>query len=329
MNTPQHNNAFARQCGYTLIEVIVTLVVMSLMLASFGMATSVVLDSREATRQKAALTRNASLAMQRMVTAVSTTSQLMLPLADDPGSTQNEALRERRIPPAIGQENLTAVLAVALNNSIDRDGDGFADADNDHDGQINEDPGKDSTHDQAPGIFNIDDDNDGQIDEGFWTLNDDNDDEDDSKNEDPQGAGDNDTDSSIDEDPPGDLNNDNAPGIAGVDDDGDGQIDEGSDLDDDEDGSTDEDWYDPVVFYLSGSNLIERQAFPYDISGNGSIDGRDFMEVVIAENVSYFRVERISRPTARSVLVDITLELTSSNGDIISLNTRIRAGDSI
>ena len=58
------------------------------------------------------------------------------------------------------------------------------------------------------------------------------------------------------------LNDDGAPGIAGVDDDGDGSIDEGDVADDDEDGQSDEDWYDPVVFYLSGSAVIERRAYP-------------------------------------------------------------------
>lgn len=327
-NTPTAQSVTS-QSGFTLIEVTVTLIVTGLMLASFTIATSAVLDAREAARQKETLTRNATLAMQRMVTAVSTTPQLMLPLANDPDTARNEALRERRIPPVTGQENQTAVLAVTMSPTIDRDGDGYADADNDRDGRVDEDPGKDSTNDNAPGIIDIDDDNDGSVDEGFWTFNDDNDDEDGSDNEDPKGNGDNDTDLSIDEDPPGDLNNDNAPGIAGVDDDGDGLIDEGSDLDDDEDGSTDEDWYDPIVFYLSGSNLVERQAFPYDFTGNGSINGRDFVEVIIAEDVSYFRVERISNRGGRSVLVDITLELSNSDGGTVSLNTRVRAGDSI
>jgi hypothetical protein len=48
-------------------------------------------------------------------------------------------------------------------------------------------------------------------------------------------------DTGVDEDPVGDANGDGAPGVAGVDDDGDGVIDEGAVADDDEDGFVDED----------------------------------------------------------------------------------------
>lgn len=57
---------------------------------------------------------------------------------------------------------------------------------------------------------------------------------------------DNDGDGRINEDPPADWNNDNAPGIWQVDDDADGEIDEGDVADDDEDGSEDEDPIDGI-----------------------------------------------------------------------------------
>lgn len=57
---------------------------------------------------------------------------------------------------------------------------------------------------------------------------------------------DNDQDGRINEDWPADLNFDFAPGISGVDDDGDGQIDEGFDADDDEDGQVNEDPIDGI-----------------------------------------------------------------------------------
>lgn len=57
---------------------------------------------------------------------------------------------------------------------------------------------------------------------------------------------DNDGDGRINEDPPADWNNDNAPGIWQVDDDADGEIDEGDIADDDEDGFEDEDPVDGV-----------------------------------------------------------------------------------
>ena len=49
--------------------------------------------------------------------------------------------------------------------------------------------------------------------------------------------------------------------------------------------------------------------------------------VVIAENVTRFRVERIPDTGKRAVLVDITLELARLNGEIVSLNTKLRPGD--
>lgn len=57
---------------------------------------------------------------------------------------------------------------------------------------------------------------------------------------------DNDRDGRIDEDPSSDLVNDAAAGIFGIDDDGDGSVDEGSNADDDEDGSSLEDPFNQV-----------------------------------------------------------------------------------
>ena len=146
-------------------------------------------------------------------------------------------------------------------------------------------------------------------------------------NEDPINGIDDDGDGDIDEDPPGDMNNDNAPGIAGVDDDGDGQTDEGGDdRDDDEDGQADEDWLDPVVFSLQGSSLVERTPVPWDESSGGGVTGRDYIESTIADNVTLLRFERVPQGGGRAVLIDITLELTGSDGYVASLNTRVRVG---
>jgi len=111
-----------------------------------------------------------------------------------------------------------------------------------------------------------------------------------------------------------------------VDDDGDGQVDEGNVADDDEDGRVDEDWLDPVVFHLQGSTLIERDPVPWDTNGDGVLDGRDWVEQPLAEGVSTFRIERVLSGENRSVLVDITLELTASNGDKVSFERRVRLG---
>ena len=55
-----------------------------------------------------------------------------------------------------------------------------------------------------------------------------------------------------------------------------------------------EDWYDPVVFYLNGDNLMQRTPVPWDENGSGFVTGLDFITEPIAENVTRFRVERHS-----------------------------------
>jgi hypothetical protein len=59
-----------------------------------------------------------------------------------------------------------SVLAVALPPGLDRNGDGFADADNDHNGIADDDLPTDETKDGAAGIKGIDDDGDGTADNG-------------------------------------------------------------------------------------------------------------------------------------------------------------------
>ena len=115
------------------------------------------------------------------------------------------------------------------------------------------------------------------------------------------------------------MNDDGAPGVAGVDDDGDGSTDEGNVDDDDEDGSTDEDWLDAVVYFLSGTNLIERHP------NLNPTDGTDYTERVIAENVSSFRVERLQQGVNRTELIDVSLGLSTTNASVV-VQQRIRVG---
>ena len=226
----------------------------------------------------------------------------------------------------------TAVLAVTQDPAVDLDGNGRPDADNDGDGRIDEDLPNDATWDNAAGIVGIDDNGDGGIDDsaiGSWD-----DDEDDSANEDTvYNNNDADGDGSIDEDPNADMNFDLAPGIISVDDDGDLVIDEGGLLnawDDDEDGRMDEDWYDPVVFYLANRTLMQRIPLPWDADGSGSVTGGDFVEAPIAENVTRFRVERLPPKGNRPVLVDLTLELGSpDSNETVSLHHRVRLGGAL
>ncbi len=113
----------------------------------------------------------------------------------------------------------------------------------------------------------------------------------------------------------------------GVDDDGDTQVDEGDVNDDDEDGNVDEDWLDPLVYYLNNGALIERIAVPWDANTSGTVDGRDYVESTIAENVTLLRFERVPMSAGdRAQLVDITLELSPPDGEVVSLNARVRVG---
>lgn len=281
------------------------------------------------------LTRQARFAMQRMVRYAGHSRHLMLPLRDQPASNWPENIREQTIPPSppVGDSTFaSAVLAVTLPAFVDLDQDGFADADDDEDGLIDEDLPNDNSHDFSPGIIGIDDDGDGQVDEfpaNWW----DDDEVNGVYNEDPLNGIDDDGDNNIDEDTASDMNGDGCPGICGVDDDGDGTIDEGSNDDDDEDGITFDDPYDPVVYYLNGNSLIERMPVRWNADGisvpDGPVDGRDFEESVIAENVTRLRFERLDDGTTLE-LVDILLELTDSeSGETVSLQTRVRIGGAL
>lgn len=294
--------------GLTLVEVLAALALASLLMVALGSVTGAALALYDDVRHRNALTREARFAMERMVQAVRRSDRLLLPRAENTGTAQSEAIRE------------PGVLVVTLDPMFDRDGDGFADADNDQDGQVNEDWPWDQTDDLSPGIEGIDDDHDGLVDEAVpgaddWYDND----EDGQVSEDPINGIDDDGDGAIDEDPPQDSNGDGQGGRAGVDDDGDGSIDEGYGDDDDEDGAGSEDWLDVFLFYLSGAELVER------MPNLNPVDGNDYAERVIAEDVTRFRVERLPQGSGRVAVVDLLLELGSSDVTV-SVQTRLRVG---
>ncbi len=288
------------QLGLTLVELLLSLAIASILLAGLSSVVATALQAHDAVKEKTTLVENARFAMGRMERAVRGTTRLLIPMPENVATLWSESVRD--------------VLAVLLDPTVDRDGDGFPDADNDRDGRIDEDLPTDATDDLEAGIAGIDDDGDGLVDEGLAG----DDDEDTLPDEDPVDGSDDDLDLRVDEDPPQDMNNDGCPGLCGVDDDGDGSIDEGFPDDDDEDGNWNEDWLDPVVYFVNPSNqLVERLPNP------GAAFGDEFTERVIAEGVTNFRVERIEG--AREVLVDITLELTGTrSGEVVTLNTRLR-----
>lgn len=302
MRSPRNLDLRRKSPGFTLIEILVALAAGALLLIAVGASVTGALDVWDATQERKELTREAHFAMDRMVAAVRATNLQMIPLPENPATPHTESIRD--------------VLAVTMDPTLDRDRDGFFDVDNDRDGRLDEDPGGNLNADGDGGINGIDDDGDGTVDEGVGT----DDDEDGASNEDPINGLDDDGDGAIDEDPGANVNGDGQPGIAGFDDDGDGSTDEGNGSDDDEDGTSNEDWLDFVVYFLSGTDLIERMPNPHPADGN------DFTDSVLVENVSLFRVERIpSGTSAQRVLLDLTLELTAPSGTTVSVTSRVRA----
>ncbi len=318
----QHN-------GYTLIELLIALAVSAVLFVGLGSVLGQVLETREDVQDKNDLTRQARFAMQQMVRAVSRSPRLLLPLDDSTNTNWPDNIREEPAPP-VGDSTLsTAVLAVTLDPAQDLDGDGTPDADNDGDGRIDEDLPQDNTNDNATGIVLIDDMGDGDVDEFKACCYMDDEEDFGIIDEDPINGIDDDGDGLVDEDPGSDMNSDGCPGECSVDEDGDGLIDEGSNNDDDEDGQSNEDWYDPVVFYLDGSTLMQRTPVPWDENASGLVTGLDFITEPIAGHVTRFRVERIPQD-GRSQLIDLTLELTSPvTAETVSLNTRVRVGSAL
>lgn len=316
----------SRQVGATLVELLIALMLAALLFAGLTGVISQTLAIQDSVSARNDLNTQARFAMASMVTAVERSPRLLLPLNDNPATNWPEQIREQTIPPSppIGDSTLaSAVLAVTLDQTLDLDANGTPDADNDSDGRFDEDLGGDATNDNAPGLYLIDDDGDGVTDEGGAG----DDDEDENLDDDPLNGLDDDGDGTVDEDAAVNQNADGCPGLCGVDDDADGSIDEQSGADDDEDGTINEDGYEPVVFFLAGTDLIKRTPVPWDESGDGGVTSLDFIEEPIAENVSRFRVERVPQNDNRSQLIDLTLELTSPvSGETVSLNTRVRVG---
>jgi len=320
--------------GFTLIELLIALALAAMLFAGLSGVMGQALDIHDTVNEKNDLTRQARFAMGQMLRAVSRSPHLMLPLADSANTDWPDNLREQTVPPSppVGSSTLaTAVLAVTLDPTVDLDGDGTPDADNVGDGRIDEDLPADNTFDNAPGIVLIDDMGDGTVDKFAGCCYADDEEDFGITNEDPVNGIDDDGDGLVDEDPGSDINGDGCHGICGVDDDGDGLIDEGSgSSDDDEDGQSNEDWYDPVVFYMDGDTLMQRTPVPWDISGGGLVSGLDYIVEPIAENVTRFRVERMPQNGDRAVTVDLTLELTSPvTGETVSINTRVRVGGAL
>ncbi|MEQ8659393.1 MAG: type II secretion system protein [Gammaproteobacteria bacterium] len=312
--------------GFSYVELLIAVSIAGLLMA--GMDGVIGVTARAMTQVRATTSRHAvaQAALEEMRRAVAGAGRLLVPLADDPGTAGSA---ENRREQTVGTFGVSAVMVVTLDPRIDRDGDGFPDADNDRDGRIDEDWPADNNNDARNGARGLDDRGNLLVDTPLLT----NADDDESGgllfgavDEDPLDGIDNDGDGAIDEDTGADMNGDGAPGVAGIDDDGDGSVDEGDPADDDEDGVVDEDWLDTVAFYLNGSNLVQRTPVPWDVDGSGTVTGRDYVESVLAEEVSYFAIERVAPAPGGQVLVRLTLRLAGALGEAVEVAASVRVG---
>ncbi len=311
-----------RDRGFSYVELMIAIVLGGLLMVGMDGIFATLAGAWRETRVTANRHEAARLALDDMRRAVAAAPRLVVPLADDPATAFDESLRSE----TVGGGG-TALLAVALDPGIDRDGDGFADTDNDKDGRIDEDWPADANGDGGNGILGLDDDGDGTADIPPSAVRDD----DESGNagaahndEDALNGIDDDGDGGIDEDSGADMNGDGAPGVAGVDDDADGAVDEGAAADDDEDGTSDEDWLDTVVFYLAGSTLVRRTPVPWDTNASGTVTGADYVESVLAEDVTFFSVQRVG--ASATPLVRIVLRLGGTSGDPVEVAVSVRVG---
>ena len=215
-----------RQRGLTLVELLITIVIMSIIAAGAAGMLSASLQAHAYATARSSLYQEGQLAMERMTAGVRNCTYLLIPNAHTPSRD-------------------TLAFSGAVNDDNDYYfGDTLFP-------RIDEDLGADGDANGAPGLEKYDDDGDSSADEGA----DEDDDEDGSSGEDPLDGQDNDGDGNVDEDFGADANADASPGIASMDDDGDGSVDEGQTDDDDEDGSSDEDPLNPVL-YVSTQLLV-------------------------------------------------------------------------
>lgn len=109
----------------------------------------------------------------------------------------------------------------------------------------------------------------------------------------------------IDEDVSGDMNYDFVSGIAGIDDDGNGSVDEGSRLDDDEDGLINEDPLNPLIYSFDSSTNTLLERFP---DTGESVD--------LSTHVTSFQVTYIyDAPDPENIIILILIELTLTGDD--------------
>jgi prepilin-type N-terminal cleavage/methylation domain-containing protein len=273
----------SRKQGLTLIELTISIAVVSLIAAAAAALLSVCLQAQAYGMAQSGLQREGALAMERMVSQIRITSRIAIPNGRQP-------LRDQ------------LALAEGLNN----DGDFY---DNDPlFPRVDEDSDNDNNGDGASGILGYDEDGDGALDE---EASDDND-EDGTPGDDKADGLDDDGDGMVDEDAPGDANADGAPGLAGVDDDGDGEIDEGDAEDDDEDGVSGED---PLEFLVYTFDSKAKTLSEYSTAADRS--------TILSEHVSAFEVTYESVDASHDARLSITLSLSDSGGETVTFRETV------
>jgi prepilin-type N-terminal cleavage/methylation domain-containing protein len=258
--------------GLTLVELVVVVAIMGMIFVGVTAFSSSILDVHVSSDEKSSIHREGLLAMERMSQGVRGCTHLAIP---------NSLKRTRDI--------------LAFSGTINEDDDYYF-------GdplfpRIDEDVGGDMNADGMSGIAGIDDDGNGLTDEAPVP----DDDESGGIDEDWLDGVNNDADENIDEDLRPDMNVDGKPGIAGMDDDGDGQVDEnaagqaglGDRKDDDEDGLIDEDNLNETIYTFDSATSTLRVKDP----STGST--RDLSTRVTSFQVTYQAPERI--------LIELTL----------------------
>ena len=236
-----------RQRGIALAELLVAAAIAALVMTALAGVLGSVRQADTQFSERTLLQRDARLALERIAMMVEGSRSLLAPLEVTTTSRN--------------------VLAVSLPPTLDRNGDGYADADNNKNGSVDDDISTDYTNDGAPGIKGIDDDGDGTIDNGSTSDNDEN-----GSIATPVGAG------------------------------------------------TGTDWIDAVVYRVSGTQLLER------LPNLNPASGADYTERPIADNVSAFSVTRVGTGNRRTREVLVQLDLIGPGGEAGSWTRRLRLG---
>lgn len=237
------------QRGIAIVELLVAVLIAAMVMAVLATATGSLRRGDALISERLRLQRDARLALDRIAAIAEGSTRVLIPLEVTTASRD--------------------VLAVALPPGLDRNGDGFADADNDQNGVVDDDLPADETNDGGTGVIGIDDDGDGLVDNGAsFTDNDEN----------------------------GTIGS--APVAP----------------------KTGADWIDAVVYYRVGSQLMER------LPNINPFNGNDFTERPIADNVTAFSVTRVPTGNRRQRELIVKLALTGPGGETGSWVRRLRVG---